>query len=279
MATTNDARRQATLKSRLDPDFGPWLKRMRQQRGLKMQQFAEKCDIGYTTLQTMENEVGREATLAVALFVKIADALGIELGYVLYKAGFDIGRDGINMARLKRVETAAEAFELCEPELRSALAEAMAAFDAPVTKARRKDATVGNLVTGSWLREFALGVTDAGSDDRDRLMRIASLLDEREKPVEHDPETDRLIVRLGMGLARLDVATERLREDGFMRPLREPVEPVEPVTKPRFWSVEEDAFLRANPDMSSRDLAVRLGRTYDAVRVRRVRNSDEGGGS
>jgi hypothetical protein len=46
----------------------------------------------------------------------------------------------------------------------------------------------------------------------------------------------------------------------------------------RPWSDAEDAFLRALPELMTRDAAAYLGRTPAAVDVRRSRLKDEGRG-
>jgi transcriptional regulator with XRE-family HTH domain len=114
----------------LDPEgFGSWLRRSREARGLEKKELAVLTQIRPGTLT--EVEMGRLTPASgVELFARIAHGLGLELAYVLHKAGYDVGKGAVNMARLERVEMIIEDLDVRTPDIRRAMAEAMDRLDA-----------------------------------------------------------------------------------------------------------------------------------------------------
>jgi hypothetical protein len=55
-------------------------------------------------------------------FEALADGFGLDLGFVLHQAGFPIGRESVNMARLDKMEAVAAQFDANEHEIRKAIA-------------------------------------------------------------------------------------------------------------------------------------------------------------
>lgn len=106
-----------------DPDFGDWLRRAREAKGFTLTSFARAIDMHSDSYRSFER--GEPAAYYLGSFIRIAKGLDIELGYLLHKAGFDIGRDGINTARLKRAESVTDAIEHITGTLRAALSEAV----------------------------------------------------------------------------------------------------------------------------------------------------------
>lgn len=122
-------RGKAAIQSPLAPDFGPWLRRARESLHMTVKEFAERADLSTSTVTNFESGSRMAGAIAVELFVRFSRALNMDLGYVLYKAGFDIGPDGVNLSKLRRVEMVAEDFAKHEWPLRFALAEAIGEFD------------------------------------------------------------------------------------------------------------------------------------------------------
>jgi transcriptional regulator with XRE-family HTH domain len=106
------------------PGFGEWLKRQRLQHKppLTVQQLAELASTSDTTVRDLEHN--RAGKIALETILKLSDALGIDLGYMLHKYGAMRGRDPLDPSRVRRAEAAAEALELFEGVGRQALAEA-----------------------------------------------------------------------------------------------------------------------------------------------------------
>jgi transcriptional regulator with XRE-family HTH domain len=82
--------------------FGAWLRRWRQAEGLEWSEIAERSGLNRGTLQTLArgtpNKAARERgqidlNPGVVTLARLADGLGLELGYVLSKGGLTVGSD------------------------------------------------------------------------------------------------------------------------------------------------------------------------------------------
>ncbi len=110
--------------------FGKWLRGTRESQGLSKQELADKAQLRTNSLGEIENASrqrrGEYSTTipSVELFARLAHGLGVELGYVLYKAGFEVGIHDVNMARLDRVEAVLSLLDERSPGMRKAMAEA-----------------------------------------------------------------------------------------------------------------------------------------------------------
>lgn len=114
----------------LDPEFGAWLKRVRASKKLLQREVAERAGVNTNTYTNLENSlVERVGTPSVAVFERVAHALDLDLGYVLHKAGFDIGAAGVNLTRLAKVESILETLAAGQHEIRKGLAGAMHAAE------------------------------------------------------------------------------------------------------------------------------------------------------
>lgn len=118
-------RGKASIQSPLAPDFGPWLRRARESLHMTVKEFADRADLSTSTVTNFESGNRMAGAIAVEMFVRFSRALNMDLGYVLYKAGFDIGPDGVSLSKLRRIEMVAEDFAEHVSPLRSALAEAI----------------------------------------------------------------------------------------------------------------------------------------------------------
>jgi transcriptional regulator with XRE-family HTH domain len=121
----------SSTKSRLSPEFGKWLRSTRESMRLTVKDFAERAGMTAGTITNFEKGHRSEGVFSVDVFRQLAEALNMDLGYVLYKAGYDLGPDGINLAALKRVEAVADDFAEYASDLRIALADAIGEFDKP----------------------------------------------------------------------------------------------------------------------------------------------------
>lgn len=215
-------------KSDISPTFAPWVERYMRAHGLSKAKLADMAHIHVQTLSRLLQ--GGSVRVEIQTFVGLAEAMNIELAFLLHKAGFDIGADGINVPRLERVEAVANAFSEIQDDCRSAMVEA----------AHLLDGRESNLPDGS-------------------------IADVRERVIE--------------AVAKFDLATSRLRADGYLAD--SPVA-VAHAQRPSFkskaktqWTEDEDAVLRANPNMRHTELAKLLDRSEDAVRIRRMRLTRE----
>ena len=153
-------------------EFGDWLRRSREMRGLTKGELSERAPINRGTLQQFEK--GEHGGIpSVEIFQRLARGLELDLGYVLHQAGYDVGREGVNMARLKRVEAVLDALDDDAPKIRLALAEAIKALDAA-------ERGIAHIATDSLLAQLgrALGaldvVTERLREDRPTHERKAS---------------------------------------------------------------------------------------------------------
>jgi transcriptional regulator with XRE-family HTH domain len=105
----------------LDPAFGPWLKKTRAQLGWTQESLAAATGLNDQLIRGMERGTRHPYTLYA--FVKLAEVLSMELGYLLHKAGLDVGREGLSSVKLQRAEQIADAFEEIASTIRAALAE------------------------------------------------------------------------------------------------------------------------------------------------------------
>jgi transcriptional regulator with XRE-family HTH domain len=120
-----NARQRTTLESR---SFGTWLKRSREARRLGSKELAEKCGLARGVITELEQGTLRP-NRAIDVYVRVAKGLELELGFVLYKAGFDMGESGLNMERLQRTEEIIELLGTNESRIRRAIAEGMEGFN------------------------------------------------------------------------------------------------------------------------------------------------------
>lgn len=111
------------------PSFGPWLRRARESRGMMVKDFASAAGLGRSTVHDLEQGRSGGGSVAVHTFQRLALGMGLDLGYVLHKAGFEVGVDGVNLARLAAVEEVLSLLDGSEPLLRRAMAEAVEALD------------------------------------------------------------------------------------------------------------------------------------------------------
>lgn len=193
-------------------DFPEWLERTRLGLGLNAQALADKAKLHRGVVARMER--GEYSDSALSVYVRLADALEVELGYLLYRAGFDVNREGIDLARVQRIETVTSVFEDILVTVRSALAEAHHLLD---------------------------GTT-----------------------ILPAPPVDQATTNIAAALAVLDAADVRLHSE---QSLTAPSKSI----APRVWTEDEDAILRALDGLSAEDVAARMNRTPDAIRVRRAR--------
>jgi transcriptional regulator with XRE-family HTH domain len=138
----------AAPKSTLSPEFGTWLRRARMGLPQNLLEFASAAELSPGTVRDLELGHRLTGVFSIEVFVRIANTLGMELGYVLHKAGFDIGRDGIDLGRLNRIEQAVEALIRNEGDLRLALSEALAEVDVPGPTNPRREELIGELGRG-----------------------------------------------------------------------------------------------------------------------------------
>lgn len=108
-------------KTQLAPGFAPWVERWLKTRGLSRSAFAKASGIQPDTFTKLLRDA--ELRVDVQTFVALARGMNLELSYVLHKAGFDIGADGVNMPRLQRAESIVAAYGEIYDETRYALAE------------------------------------------------------------------------------------------------------------------------------------------------------------
>ena len=139
----------------LDPEFGAWVERQRKAKGMSLSQLAEASGLHSGTIRDFETMTAKK--ISIDSFQRLSQGLQVEFGYMLYKAGFDIGRDGMDMARIRRVEVLGEAWRELEHDMRRALAEAaqalsvkagtdpMVTVEDPLTVVRRVSAALSTL--------------------------------------------------------------------------------------------------------------------------------------
>lgn len=143
---STDQRSESKWAIKLDPDFGRWLKKTRISLGFPSQRdLADKAQVNRTWLQLMEK--GEAYPYYLSTFERVAGALDIEFGYFLYKAGLDIGREGVDLAKIRRAEAIADAYESFGREFRDAIAEAMNVLDPrlPPLEERAADRAISDL--------------------------------------------------------------------------------------------------------------------------------------
>lgn len=109
----------------INEEFGLWLRRQRMAHGWTQEQFADIAGVSRTTIGPLERGALSPHT-PMSLLLKLTEALGVEFGYLLFKAGMPINRDGVDMERLRAAESIGEAYGAIEYDLRSALAETLA---------------------------------------------------------------------------------------------------------------------------------------------------------
>lgn len=111
----------------VSPEFGSWLRRTREGMELQVLEMAEKCHMSVGAYRDFE--LGRGSTnQSVVMFESLAEGIGLDLGYLLYKAGLTLGSDGVNLARVERMEEVGLRLDAAEPIIRSALAETIEAL-------------------------------------------------------------------------------------------------------------------------------------------------------
>lgn len=114
----------------IKPGFGPWLKRVRQSKKLKQDDVCERAGLGRTTITAWENS--RVNFPTVDAMARLAVGYDLDLGYLMHKAGFDIGASGLDLVRLRRIEKVFEVLDAGAPVIRRALAESYQAV--PMTE-------------------------------------------------------------------------------------------------------------------------------------------------
>lgn len=142
--------------------FGDWLRRVRLSRGLKVVEAAKLCGISEGTWAKLENE--QHIRIELHTLLAVSDGLGIEIGYMLHKMGVLEGREAVNLRRLDRAQTIADAVARFDDAARAGLAEALNALsDDPVDFDRDKalmemrsaltllDLIVSRLKSDGWL--------------------------------------------------------------------------------------------------------------------------------
>jgi transcriptional regulator with XRE-family HTH domain len=206
----------------LAPDWPDWLRRMRTARKLNITEMAQKMDVNPQTYRSLE--MGKTGSYYIGLFQILADTLGIELGYVLHKAGFDVGREGLNSVRLQRAEAVADAFAGMAEQIRSAMAEAMNALDPklPVAADRPNERAIDNLGRALGLLDLAEGrLRDEGFLGRQAFQISQDPVgvnrrwtdEEYAYLEEHDEMSeDELASRLGRTVAAVRIARHRRRK-------------------------------------------------------------------
>lgn len=113
----------------IDPGFAEWFQRARLNLGLTKDEMAKRAHLSPDTISEFEKGEKTGKPIMIGTFVGIADAFNMDLAYVLTKAGVRLGTSGVNIARLNRVEAAADAFARAETQTRRTLAEAMFALE------------------------------------------------------------------------------------------------------------------------------------------------------
>lgn len=119
------AGKPAGAATRLDSDFGPWLRRTREGMRISVKEFAERAGLNTGTVTNFEKGHRSTGAFTIDVFERFAIGLGMDLAYVLHKAGYKLGPDGIDAARLKRMEVVAGDFAEHTSDLRLALADAI----------------------------------------------------------------------------------------------------------------------------------------------------------
>jgi transcriptional regulator with XRE-family HTH domain len=117
--------RPTAAATKIDPDFGPWLRRTREGMRVSVKEFAERAGLNTGTITNFEKGHRLTGAFTVEVFEQLAMALEVDLAYMLFKAGYKLGPDGIDAARLKRMEVVAGDFAEHAPDLRLALANAI----------------------------------------------------------------------------------------------------------------------------------------------------------
>lgn len=109
--------------------FASWLRRSREARGWNQTEFSERAGITRGTIRVFEKGEHKGGLPTVEIFERLAAGLELDLGFVLHKAGYNVGTDGVNMERLQRLEDTMRILDEAEPALRETLAEALHRID------------------------------------------------------------------------------------------------------------------------------------------------------
>lgn len=204
--------------SRIDPEFGDWLRRARLGIPLNLVEFSKSCELNVGTVRDLELTRREEAAFSLEVFVRIAKGLNMDLAYVLHRAGFDVGADGIKVSRLSAIEGALEVFVEHEHTMRSAVAEAMAFVDGsdkPMWAGRSVVGLISDLGR-------ALGALDLVTE---RLLHEGFIASRREPELEPTAarpwsEQDREFLRENASLSNEDAARHLDRSPDAIRAQR-----------------------------------------------------------
>lgn len=167
MATMTEPQTLSTRKQNVE--FGEWFERLRENRGFTGTGLAEAVGVNRGTIRRLENgEIFN--SVPVALYERIAKALGVDLGYLLSRAGYSMGASGVNLARLGRVEVICDAYAEIHSVVRAALSDAMVALDKPGPLEPEPEATRESLIAGC---ARALAVIDSATERLNGLDAMA----------------------------------------------------------------------------------------------------------